>query len=50
MNRRWNVGLQSSSGIQLVNHGSGVLIEGLHICRQNLRIVGVAEQLSDGKS
>jgi hypothetical protein len=37
----------SPCGIESVNYGLCVLIEGLHICRQNLSAVRMTEQLSD---
>jgi len=43
-------GIAKSERCPRVNHGSSVLIERLHICRQNLSTVRVAEQLSDGKA
>ncbi len=50
MDRTRRSGPGGPCGIEGLNHSLGVLVEGLHIGRQNLSTVRVAEQLSVGKS
>jgi hypothetical protein len=46
MDRTRRSGPGGTCRIEGINHGSGVLIEGLHVRRQNLSTIRVAEQLS----